>query len=407
MSWLRALKQLNPLSKTSFVSREQEFHDIAIRGVDGYDNFGDPSYLEGLRRLLYSYDNEARLHTVGKMTAVYQTVGLLAARLHTERWFEMKPESAGIAIERPIIITGMVRTGSTALHYLMGANPDMQCLQYWLALHPQPRPPRKTWEAATDYQHAVIELDMMYQAGKSMLEAIHYMMPDGPDESGRLLGQSFSDDRFEVVSTIPTYADWYINTVHRETYQRHRRTMQLIGSYEPDKRWLFKYPVHMRNLDALLEAYPDACIIWTHRDPADVLPSYVSLCAHFRSLFEHSLDRDQIAIDQKEAWARAVENGMRLRKGREHQFYDVYFNDFMANPIGEVEKAYAYFDQPFSDEARRALEAWRDTHKPGQFGTHNYTRDDFGQSRERIHERYAEYIAQYPRVLEKPARKAA
>ena len=144
----------------------------------------------------------------------------------------------------------MVRTGSTALHYLMGANPDMQCLQYWLALHPQPRPPRETWEAATDFQHARIELDMMYQAGKSMLESIHYMMPDGPDESGRLLGQNFSDDRFEVVSTVPTYSDWYMNNVHRETYQRHKRAMQLIGSYEPEKRWLLKYPVHMRNLDA-------------------------------------------------------------------------------------------------------------------------------------------------------------
>jgi hypothetical protein len=163
----------------------------------------------------------------------------------------------------------------------------------------------------------------------------------------------------------------------------------------------------MRNLDALLEAYPDACIIWTHRDPADVLPSYVSLCAHFRSLFEHSVDREQIAIDQKEAWARAVENGMRLRKGREHQFFDVYFNDFMADPIGQVAKAYDFFDQPFSERAKVALSEWREAHKPGEFGTHDYARDDFGQSREQIHDRYAEYLEQYPRVLEKRERSAA
>ena len=80
---MSGLGNFNPLSRASFASREQEFHEIAIRGVDGYDGFGDPSYLEGLRRLLYSYDHEARLHTTGKMTAVYQTVGLLASRLHT------------------------------------------------------------------------------------------------------------------------------------------------------------------------------------------------------------------------------------------------------------------------------------------------------------------------------------
>jgi hypothetical protein len=404
---MNMLKRWNPLSRASFASREQEFHEIAIRAVDGYQNFGDPSYLEGLRRLLYSYDHEARLHRLGKMTVVYQTVGLLASRLRTERWFEMRPDSARIAIQRPIVITGMVRTGSTALHYLMGANPDMQCLQYWLALHPQPRPPRATWDAATDFQHARIELDMMYRAGKNMLEAIHHMTAEGPDESGRILGQSFTDDRFEVVSTVPTYSEWYMNTVHVQTYARHRRTMQLIGSYEPDTRWLLKYPVHMRNLDALLETYPDACIIWTHRDPAEVLPSYVSLCAHFRSLFEKEPDRPRIALEQKEAWARAVENGMRLRKGREHQFHDIYFSDFMADPIGEAAKAYERFEQPLSERAEEALTAWRAANQPGQFGTHDYTRDDFGQPRAQVHERYAAYLEQFPRVLEKKQRSAA
>ena len=248
---------------------------------------------------------------------------------------------------------------------------------------------------------------MMYRAGKKELEAIHYMTAEGPDESGRILGQNFSDDRFEVVSTVPTYSEWYMNTVHRETYARHRRTMQLIGSYEPDKRWLFKYPVHMRNLDALLETYPDACIIWTHRDPADVLPSYVSLCAHFRSLFEADVDRPRIALEQKEAWARAVENGMRLREGREDQFYDVYFEDFMADPIAEAAKAYAHFDQPFTERARQALTAWRASNKPAQFGTHDYARDDFGQSKAQVHDRYAAYLECFPRVREKTRHRAA
>jgi len=405
---MSALMRWNPLSRTSFASREQEFHEIAVRAVDGYDNFGDPSYLEGLRRLLYSYDHEAHLHQVGKLTLIYQTVGLLASRLRTERWFEWRPKSANIAIERPIVITGLIRTGSTALQYLMGANPDMQCLQYWLALHPQPRPPRAMWDAATDFQHARIELDMMYRAGKKkMLEAIHYMTAERPDESGRVLGQNFSDDRFEVVSTVPTYSEWYMNTVHHATYARHKRVMQLIGSYEPDKRWLFKYPVHMRNLDALLDTYPDACIIWTHRDPADVLASYVSLCAHFRSLFEKDVDRPLIAIELKEIWARAVENGMRLRKGREHQFHDMYFNDFLADPIGEAAKAYRHFDQPFSERAKQALTRWRQAHKPGEFGTHNYARDDYGQSTAQVHERYAAYLDQFPRVLEKNTRSAS
>ena len=149
-------KGWRPLGKKGWQQREQQFHELAIRGA-GCDDFGDPSYLEGLRRLLYSYDEEARFHTGGELTMAYQLVGFLTERLRTERWLKVRPDAANVAIERPLIITGMVRTGSTALHYLMGANPDMQCLQYWLALHPQPRPPRAMWSRALDYQHAEFE----------------------------------------------------------------------------------------------------------------------------------------------------------------------------------------------------------------------------------------------------------
>ena len=381
-------------------SREERFHEIAMRST-GLTDFGDPSYREGLRRLLYSYDHEARFHTQGKLAMAYQLVGLLTERLRTEDWFRMQPESASHAITRPLVITGMVRTGSTALHYLMGANPDMQHLQYWTALHPQPRPPRATWPASRDFQHAKIELAMMYAAGKSVLEAIHFMTAEGPDEPGRLLAQGFSDERFEVVNTVPTYSEWYANTIHRETYARHKRALQLIGSYEPDKRWLLKYPVHLRNLEAFLDTYPDACVIWTHRDPAAVLPSYVSLCAHFRSLMEHEPDRPRIAREQMENWARACDRGMELRRGREHQFHDVYFNDFMADPVGEVGRIYARFDQPFPDHVRSALDAWKDANPPGRFGTHDYERSDFGVPPAMVHERFAQYIARFPRATER------
>ncbi|SMB21935.1 conserved protein of unknown function [Sterolibacterium denitrificans] len=384
-----------------WASREQEFHEIAIRMCDGYDDFGETSYLEGLRRLLYSYDEEARFHTLGALTMRYQLVGLLAERLRTNRWFAAMPESAEIRIERPLVITGMVRTGSSALLDLMGANPDTQCLPYWLGLHPQPRPPRAQWEAAYDFQHARVELDLMYRAGRNVLEAIHFLSPDGPDEPGRIIGQGFSDDRFEVVNTVPTWSEWYANTIHRETFQRYRRVTQLIGAYEPDKRWLMKYPVFIRNLEAFLDAFPDACILWTHRDPAQVLPSYVSLVAHFRGLMEKDIDHARIAREQLEIWASAMECGMRLREGREHQFHDVYFNDFYADPLGEIARAYARFDQSFPEAARAAIQKWRDDNPPGKHGEHTYSKTFVGVDRAAIHARFAAYLARFPRVLEK------
>lgn len=384
-----------------WAAREQEFHEIAIRMCGGYDDFGDPAYLEGLRRLLYSYDEEARFHTLGALTMRYQLVGLLAERLRTNRWFAAFPESAEVRIERPLVIAGMVRTGSSALHDLMGANPDTQFLPYWLALHPQPRPPRRCWEAAYDFQHARVEIDLMYRAGRNVLESIHFLSAEGPDEPGRITAQGFADDRFEVVNTVPTYSAWYADNIHRETYRRYRRVTQLVGAYEPERRWLLKYPVFSRNLEAFLEAFPDACIIWTHRDPAQVLPSYVSLIAHFRSLMEKRIDEPRIAREQLEIWASAMERCMELRKGREHQFHDIYFNDFQADPLGEIGRAYARFDQPFPDASRAAIQQWRDDNPPGKHGEHVYSKTFVGVDRAAIHERFAAYLARFPRVLEK------
>ena len=159
-------------AQTKWSERLDELHERAIKLVGGYANFGEPSYLEGMRVLLEAYDHEARFHMMGRLLAEYQLTTFLCNRLRAEQWWEERPEALTVAIERPIFILGMVRTGSTALHYLMGANPEMQCLQYWLATHPQPRPPRRTWEDARDFQHAVAELKMMYAAGENLDDII-------------------------------------------------------------------------------------------------------------------------------------------------------------------------------------------------------------------------------------------
>jgi hypothetical protein len=377
--------------RTKWSERIDELHERAVKLAGGYDKFGDPSYLEGMRVLLEAYDHEARFHLMGRLLAEYQITTFLVNRLRSEQWWEERPEALNVSIERPVFIMGMVRTGSTALHYLMGANPEMQCLQYWLASHPQPRPPRATWEDARDFQHAVAELKMMYAAGEN-LEAIHYMFAEGPEECRHFLAQSFTDDCFEVGNSVPSYARWYKRGKHVKTYERHKRLVQLVGSYQPDTRWLLKYPVHLRHVDALLDVYPDACIVWTHRDPATVLPSYVSLCTSFRTLQEEAADPVQVAREQMDAWADGVQKGLEARKGRERQFYDVHFRDFMCDPVRTVLGIYRHFDVPITARAEAALHAWQRENPPERHGKHVYEKESFGIARGEIHERFGEYM---------------
>jgi len=152
------------------------------------------------------------------------------------------------------------------------------------------------------------------------------MKADLAEECRHLLAQSFTDDYFEVNTTLPSYVRWYEKTRHPASYQRHRALVKLIGSTSPEKRWILKYPVHMKHLADLLEVYPDACVMWTHRDPSKVLASYIDLIAGFRALFERDIDRAAIAREQVEAWASGAERAIEVRKQHDaSQFLDLHF----------------------------------------------------------------------------------
>jgi hypothetical protein len=231
----------------------------------------------------------------------------------------------------------------------------------------------------------------MYKADPS-LKAIHFMMSDGPEECRHLLFQHFTDDGFEVNASIPSYSEWYQQKNLRETYERHKSAIQLIGSNEPEKRWLLKYPVHMRHLDALLEVYPDACIVQTHRDPARVLPSYCSLMASFRAIYEDDCDPKDMAERQIELWAAGAEKALAVRESHDPaQFYDLHFADFMSDPIGSVKKIYAHFDQELSEAGERRLEDWQENHPQHKHGKHGYS-DEIGFTREELWGRFGAYM---------------
>ncbi|RMD82670.1 MAG: sulfotransferase [Candidatus Dadabacteria bacterium] len=374
-----------------FRQAEELLHETASRQT-GLDDFGDPSYLEGLRVVLAAYDDEARFTPSGRQLAYGYLVEFLARRLRAQKLLRDHPESQRVEIRRPIVILGLVRTGSTALHYLMGQDPQLQKVEHWLGCHPQPRPPREQWADHPDYQATVAELEAIYRADPS-LKAIHFMTADLPEECRHFMAQCFTDDFFEVNASIPSYTQWYEARHLSDTYRHHRRLVQLIGLNEPEKRWLLKYPVHMKNLAALLEVYPDACIVQTHREPAKVLSSYISLISGFRSLYESDIDRDTVAREQCEVWARGAEHAIEVRRSRDPaQFFDLYFEEFVADPVGSVRRIYEYFGIDYTDETDRALRAWQQDNPAGKHGEHRYSFEGVSLEPAQINERFASYI---------------
>ncbi len=382
------MKRLLKLEK--FVDWMEPLHEIAVERT-GLSDFGeDDSYRTGLRVLLEAQDAYSDL--LSPMHYAPKLVHELEQRLLAEQTFKERPEVLHIEIDKPLVITGMVRTGSTALQYLVARDPNRQHLQYWLSERPQPRPPRETWESNPSYQATVKRLAHMDEQAPEA-KSMHFAAADLPEECGHLMAQTFTDDYWQICSKVPHYNAWYEHCDMVPTYTQHKKLLQLIGSNEPEKPWTLKYPVHLKHLKSFLSVYPDARIIWTHRDPAAVLRSYTNMNATSRtySCRPETIDRDDLMHEQMEVWADATERAYRVRSQHpEAQFFDLHFDDYMADPVGMVEKAYAWFGIEFSEECARELDAWnRDNpqHKHGKANHRALTLED-----ERIHERFARYI---------------
>jgi len=373
-----------------FAESEQALLDAA-REATGISEFGSGAWIDGFRVLLDGYDREARLTPFGRRMVRQELIGVLCARLLSQAGWQQHPACLTTQIRRPIFVLGLPRSGTTALHRLLGQDPANQVLEFWLAAAPGPRPPRHAWRADPRHRAAVRALRTMYWLDPG-LKAIHWMTADGPEECRHLLQQSFTDDTFDSNATLPSYTKWFGEQDPRVAYARHRDVLRLVGSPTPDRRWVLKYPAHIRNLDVVLETYPDACFVQTHRDPARVLPSLCSLVAGWRSLYEGEIDPRAIGRWQLDMWATLMERGLEQRRAiPSERFFDLHFGEVASDPVGAVRRVYDHFGFDWDEEVERRMRAWHQEDPQGRYGAHRYRAERFGLSEDAMAERFARY----------------
>ncbi|HYC01278.1 MAG TPA: sulfotransferase [Candidatus Limnocylindrales bacterium] len=381
--------------RTSFVQSEQALREAAIAAAGGLTDFGKDDYGQGLQVLLRSYDEESHLNPFGRWLVRQQLVAILRNRLVAEEAWRRCPQMLATPVERPIFVLGLPRTGTTALHSLLAQDPANQVLEYWLAAAPKARPSRSDWERDPCFKQAAQGLKLTYWLDPS-LKAIHLMTADGPEECRHLLQQCFTDDSFECNSTLPSYSRWYAGCDMEPPYRRHRDLLRLIGANDSPRRWVLKYPAHLRHLRALLKIYPDACVVQTHRDPARVLPSLCSLIAGWRGIYEDEPDKHAIAAWTLELWASTMENAMAVRQELgEARFYDLHFRETVADPAGAVGRMYAHFGIEYPEETAQSLRRWHRDNPQHKHGEHRYSAADFGLTAQGMRERFAAYIDRF------------
>ena len=379
------------MAERTDVGTVDDLHESASRLV-GLDDFGpdDDNYREGLAVILDSYQRDADLTPFGsKMSRVYLR-GALAARLVAQAGWKQYPHYADVPVQRPIFVTGLVRTGTTALHRLLTADPSHQGLQMWLAEFPQPRPPRETWNENPVFARLNAQFEQHHVENPEYM-GLHFMSADEVEECWQLLRQSLHAVAYETLAHLPTYAQWLADQDWTPAYQRYRRNLQLIGLNDAGKRWVLKNPSHLHALDALMATFPDALVVQCHRPVETIMGSMCSLAEATTKGWSNAYVGATIGADSLDTWSRGLERFKAERaKHDPAHFYDVDYFDFVADPIGTVEDIYSYFGIELTEPASRAMQEMHAESKKGpRAPKHTYSLEDYGLTAQAVKERFA------------------
>jgi hypothetical protein len=368
------------------------YEDIvaAAERTTGMADLGGTEHEEGLRILVEDLNSpEAGLTGKGNYFQRSEVKSALAGRLLTQAQFNQRPEHADVPIERPIFVMGLPRTGTTALHRLLHADPMAQGLEMWITQYPQPRPPRDTWESDPIF-NAMQQAFQAHHIASPEYLGIHYMDATSVEECWRLLRQTGKSNSYESLANVPRYTEWLAKQDWTDAYARHKQNLQLIGLNDPEKRWVLKNPSHMSALDALMTVYPDALIVYTHRDPTTCIASSCSLSAETTAGHSTTFVGNVIGQTQLDLWSRAYHAFHDARpKYDRSQFVDVAFKDLVADPLGVTRGIYNRFGLDWTPEVQGAIEEIdRESKQGAAKPSHTYRLEDYGLTEDQVRARF-------------------
>src|SRR5262249_18399105 len=249
----------------------------------GLSDFGDGRFREGLGVLIGAFNARDGAHAFGRIVFSNHVVSLLVNRLKIQADLTRHPEILDVPLARPLFITGLPRSGTTFLHRLMSEDPAGRTLRTWEGQMPSPPPTYETYR--TDPRIALRRRqDDLANRLSPRLAMAHEVAAESPEEDIYLFARDFQSVMFETLFEVPEYTRWLRRRDLGPSYHYARRQLQLLSwKYRAD-HWVLKAPAHLSWLEELLDAFPDASVIVTHRDPLQVVSSWCSLMAGVRSI---------------------------------------------------------------------------------------------------------------------------
>jgi Sulfotransferase family len=370
----------------------------------GLSDFGDFTFEEGLRVYVEALNRDARLNRVGMITARTEIVRMLSNRLRFAGDLERHPEILQERLERPIVILGLARTGTTKLQRTISADPGVQRLELWRLLNPAPWPDNAGNAQDPRIGFAeIIEAELLRRAPQVM--AAHALEAHEPDEETLLLELTFGAmTRGQVQSyRTPSYVQWLAGRSKRKPYAYLHMLLQYLQWQDGGARgrpWIMKTPLHLGELATLLETFPDALVVHCHRNPLEAIPSVASLIELARSMRSDDADPLEIGAEVVDRFSSLIGAALEARQSLPAEnFIDLSFRAIVSDIKAAIAQIYSRAGMQLTAKAQAAFAGYASRRPAHHFGRHMYTAERYGLDPPGIESAFAGYYEAFPDLL--------
>ncbi|MBW2507250.1 MAG: sulfotransferase [Deltaproteobacteria bacterium] len=422
IKWL-ASKRHTPITAEGVLER--------ARRRTGLDQFGPRDFEARLELLVDDYNADLGLSEMGRRVVSDELARYATNRLLIQDYLRRHPEALQERIERPLIVAGLPRSGTTHLVNLLAADSRFRSLPLWEAMEPVPNPREGTPSSAK--VAAVRSIDRVLpprarewlgvdhltadprylrcaaswvgmRAMVPYVAAMHPMNPDHVHEEIELMGPDFSCYIFEWTGYVPRYRDHYLKMDQTRCYAYLKRVLQILQHRDdgPPKPWVLKSPQHLEQLPALLRTFPDATIVFTHRDPVAVIQSTVTMLGYGQRISRNALDMPGLLAYWTDRIERLLKKGVTDRSlVPTERCHDSLFHELMADTEGKLDQIYRTYGMPRTERSREEQAAFLRAHPRGKGGRVRYDLEgQFGTRPEVVRERFGFYVERFPVRIE-------
>ena len=372
----------------------------------GHDDLGAETYRPFLDQFLEVCQSYPITH-IARIAIRAMTLGGLNNRLRNEAYLTANPDALDLPVDRPIFIMGFPRTGTTLLQNLLSQEPGNRALNFWELYTPAPVHSDPGQDRMKRLKEATQVLKVVrFVAPETPI--VHDVRPTSKEECWYLFANSMAVLNWDLQSGFSRWGDWLFQQDMSIPYQEYRRTLQLLAHWKPTGRFVLKCPEHMWFLDTLLDVFPDACIVWTHRDPVSVIPSYCSMISlTWRTWWgfidpakvgDHITHRFRLGMDRATA--------VRDRVGSD-RFFDLNYEDLVADPVRATHNIHSHFGLPHSDRTDGAIRDFLEQPRTDKPGSHRYSAEQWCLEPDRVREMFADYIERFNVQISKKKRVVA